>query len=100
MGLVAVVGNGLVLYLGFGNKNFGRLRYLDIVIKSLAVNDLLYAMIGFPYVLAYIWITAYDWAHGYPGNDLQTQSTQPVFLLLNRLTIIFIFSNKRKYTFI
>ena len=39
---VAVVGNALVLYAAYGNRNTGRLRYLDEAIKSLAVTDMLF----------------------------------------------------------
>ena len=49
--LVAIVGNGLVLYAAYGKKSLLRvkaLRSLDIVIKSLAVTDLLVGLIGIP----------------------------------------------------
>ena len=46
--LIAVVGNGMVLYASYGNKNTGRLQYLDSLIKSLAVTDMLYGLIGIP----------------------------------------------------
>ena len=48
--IVAVMGNGLVLYAAFGKNNsmkFSVLRDLDIVIKSLAVTDLLIGSVGF-----------------------------------------------------
>ena len=48
IGIIAVLGNGLVLYAAYGNRNNGRLNYLDGVIKSLAVNDLIYGLIGIP----------------------------------------------------
>ena len=43
---VAVLGNGLVIYAGLRYRNDGRLRYLDGVVKSLALTDLLYASLG------------------------------------------------------
>ena len=46
---VAAIGNGLVLYASYGNQNTGRFRYLDDVIKSLAVSDMLCALIGSPF---------------------------------------------------
>ena len=46
--LVAAVGNGLVLYASYGNKNTGRLQYLDSIIKSLALTDMLYGLVGVP----------------------------------------------------
>ena len=48
IGIIAVLGNGLVLYTGYRNKNTGSLSYLDVVIKSLAVNDLIYGLFGIP----------------------------------------------------
>ena len=35
LGLLALIGNGLVLYTSFGDLNMGPLRHLDNVIKSL-----------------------------------------------------------------
>ena len=49
--IVAIVGNGLVLYAAYGKKSLLRvkaLRSLDIVIKSLAVTDLMVGLIGIP----------------------------------------------------
>ena len=46
--LVAVVGNGLVLYVSYGKRNNGPLRILDGGIKSLAVADMLYGLVGMP----------------------------------------------------
>ena len=49
IGITSVLGNGLVLYAGYRNRNTRRLSYLDVVIKSLAVNDLLYGLFGIPF---------------------------------------------------
>ena len=46
--VLAVIGNSLVLYSAYGNKNRGRLRYLDDVVKSLAVADMLFGLVGVP----------------------------------------------------
>ena len=46
--VVAAIGNGLVIYASYGTRNTSRLRYLDNLIKSLAVTDLLFALIGTP----------------------------------------------------
>jgi hypothetical protein len=51
--IIAVLGNGLVLYAAYGNRNNGRLNYLDGVIKSLAVNDLIYGFFGIPWRTMY-----------------------------------------------
>ena len=46
--VMAVIGNGLVLYAAYGKRNTGRLRHLDGVVKSLAVADMLFGLIGVP----------------------------------------------------
>ena len=44
--VVAITGNGLVIYAGLRYRNDGRMRYLDGVVKSLALTDLFYASFG------------------------------------------------------
>ena len=46
--LMAKLGNGFVLLITYGNRNSGRLRYLDNAIISLAVADMLIGLIGIP----------------------------------------------------
>ena len=50
--LVAIIGNGMVLYVTYDKKSSGRLKKrvinLDRVIKSLATADMLYGLIGMP----------------------------------------------------
>ena len=46
--LVAIEGNGLVLYASFTRRNIGFLRHFDDVIKSLAANDFLLGLIAVP----------------------------------------------------
>ena len=48
LGFLALTGNGLVLYTSFGDLNMGPLTHLDNVIKSLAVADMLYGLLGVP----------------------------------------------------
>ena len=48
IGIVAIVGNGLVLYAIYGSRHLSMLRGFDGVIKSLAVADLLVGLIGVP----------------------------------------------------
>ena len=47
--ITAVLGNGLVIYAAHQKVNRGRLRYLDSVIRSLAMTDLLFGLIGTPF---------------------------------------------------
>ena len=48
IGLIAALGNGFVLFVTYGYRNSGRLRYLDNAIKSLALTDMLFGLIGMP----------------------------------------------------
>ena len=59
IGLVAIFGNGTVLYAAHGARNTGRLRYIDDSIKSLAVADLLFGLFAVPsrIILNYKFIT-------------------------------------------
>ena len=53
LAFMATTGNGLVLYTSFRNFNWGPLRHLDNVIKSLAMADMLYGLIGIPCQIVY-----------------------------------------------
>ena len=44
--VIAITGNGLVIYAGLRYRNDCRMRYLDGVVKSLALTDLFYASFG------------------------------------------------------
>ena len=55
IGLIAVVANGSVLYITTFYKNNGPLKSLDSVIKSLAVADMLFGLIGIPCKLIGAW---------------------------------------------
>ena len=54
--ILIFLGNSLVLYAAYEKKNFGMLRHLDIVIKSLALNDLLIGLIGIPSRVFALWM--------------------------------------------
>ena len=45
---IAILGNSLVIYASRRKEHRGRLRYLDGAIRSLALTDLLYGLIGTP----------------------------------------------------
>ena len=51
VGIITTAGNGLVLYAARGNKNQGPLRYLDNTIRSLALTDMLFGLIGTPLII-------------------------------------------------
>ena len=44
--ILAVLGNGLVISVSHETRSTGRLRYLDNVVKSLAVTDFLFGLVG------------------------------------------------------
>ena len=49
--IVAVIGNGLVIYIAHGVKHVGPLRYLDGVVKSLALTDLAFGLVATPLII-------------------------------------------------
>ena len=49
--ILAILGNGAVIYVSHQTRNTGRLRDLDGVVKSLAVTDFLFGLIGTPLIL-------------------------------------------------
>ena len=48
IGIVAIFGNGLVLYAIYGSKHVSMLRGFDGVITSLALADFLFGLVGVP----------------------------------------------------
>ena len=59
IGAVAIIGNSLVIYAACRKNNsmkFSILRDLDIVIKSLAINDLLIGLVGIPARVFAMWM--------------------------------------------
>ena len=50
--ITAIIGNGMVIYVSHQTRNnTGRLRHLDGVVKSLAVTDFLFGLVGTPIVI-------------------------------------------------
>ena len=47
-GVISILGNGLVLYVSFLNKDIGRFRYVNLVVKNLALCDFLFGLVGTP----------------------------------------------------
>ena len=57
---IAILGNSLVIYAAQQTANRGRLRYLDSVVKSLAMTDLLYGLIGAPFTYVNFYLGGYS----------------------------------------
>ena len=56
MGLVSSLGNGLVMYISVMKNDQGRFRYVNMVVKNLALTDFLYGVIGVPMnILFWYW---------------------------------------------
>ena len=49
--ILAIVGNGLVIYASIVNKSAGPFRYIDEIITSLGVADLLLGCLGNPFIV-------------------------------------------------
>ena len=49
--IIGIIGNGLVIYASHQSRSSGRFRYLDSVIKSLAVTDFLFGLVGTPLII-------------------------------------------------
>ena len=48
IGFLAALANGMVLYITTFNRNQGPVKGLDMVIKSLAMADMLFGIVGIP----------------------------------------------------
>ena len=57
--IVTIIGNGMVLVASKMKKNLTRLRYFDGVVKSLAVTDLLFGLIGVPLMIINYYLGRY-----------------------------------------
>ena len=57
--MIAIMGNGLVLYAAYRKNNpmkFSVYQDMDIVIKSLAITDLLIGLVGIPARILAFWM--------------------------------------------
>ena len=48
---IGIIGNGLVIKVSHRTRNTGRLSHLDSVIKSLAITDFLFGLLGTPLIM-------------------------------------------------
>ena len=53
LALIAMAGNGFVIYVATRKKNRGTLRYLNRTVKSLAITDFLFGLLGIPLSIVY-----------------------------------------------
>ena len=52
-GVISILGNGLVLYVSIQNKDTGRFRYVNWVVRNLALCDLLFGLVGTPLTILF-----------------------------------------------
>ena len=57
--ILAIIGNSLVIYASVTNKNSGPFRFIDGIIRSLAVADLLLGLIGNPFIVISYYLGKY-----------------------------------------
>ena len=57
--ILAIIGNSLVIYASVTNKNSGPFRFIDGIIRSLAVADLLLGLIGNPFIVVSYYLGKY-----------------------------------------
>ncbi len=48
--IITIIGNGIVFFVSHQTRNTTRLRHLDGVVKSLAVTDFLFGLLGPPMI--------------------------------------------------
>ena len=53
LAILAIIGNGIVIYVAGRERNTGALRYLNNAVRSLAVSDFFIGLIGIPLVITY-----------------------------------------------
>ena len=58
--IVTIIGNGMVLAVAKRKQNLSRLRYFDGIVKSLAVTDLLFGLIGVPLMITNYYLGRYS----------------------------------------
>ena len=61
--ILAIIGNSLVIYASVTNKNSGPFRFIDGIIRSLAVADLLLGLIGNPFIVISYYLGKYKMPH-------------------------------------
>ena len=51
--VISILGNGLVLYVSILNKDIGRFRYVNFVVKNLALCDFLFGLVRMHYIVSF-----------------------------------------------
>ena len=52
-GFISILGNGLVLYVSNLKNDAGKFEYINLVVKHLALSDLLFGLIGTPFTILF-----------------------------------------------
>ena len=58
--IITIIGNGIVVIASHQTRNNNRLRHLDGVVKSLAVTDFLFGLLGAPLVALNYYLGKYN----------------------------------------
>ena len=57
--LVTITGNGIVIVVSGKKRNMARLKHFDGIVKSLAVTDFLFGVIGVPLIVVNYYLGTY-----------------------------------------
>ena len=63
-GFISILGNGLVLYVSNSTNDVGKFKYLNLVVKHLAISDFLFGLIGTPFTILFWHMGKYHSLHG------------------------------------
>ena len=53
LAILAIIGNGIVIYVAGRKTNTGTMRYLNDAVRSLAISDFLIGLVGIPLMITY-----------------------------------------------
>ena len=53
LAILAIIGNGIVIYVAGRKTNTGTMRYLNDAVRSLAISDFLIGLVGTPLIITY-----------------------------------------------
>ena len=57
--VVAMIGNGIVVLVSYKNRHTTRLQHLNSIVRSLAVTDFLFGLLGTPLIIVNFYVGKY-----------------------------------------